>query len=340
LSWGRGIEVPVHIEVIGKKAFQSCFLETVNFASGSTLTEIGEEAFSQSYGFGTVTVPASVEILGDRCFEYCCDLATVTFEEKSRLRKIGEGAFASSRIRSITIPASVDEMDGSAFAHCRLEAIDIAAGNRRFIIRGNTLLTSDGTEIVRFFGFEREIIVPMEVEVLQKSCFASLECLEEVIFENESKLRRIDRSALFGCASLMRILLPASLSEIGEFAFTYCIGLEDCSIQETAMLVEIGREAFMKCCSLRSFYVPKNVERIGKDCFRKCPSLAGLRFGSGGTLKRIVTEKTLDEALEHLGITEISSVFRIEIDEDGSDLAFPGWIAVSDAGSHLTILLF
>jgi hypothetical protein len=103
------------------------------------------------------------------------------------------------------------------------------------------------------------------------------------------------------------------------------------------MLVEIGREAFMGCCSLRSFYVPKNVERIGEDCFRKCPSLTELRFGSGATLKRIVTEKTLDEALEYLGITEISSLFRVEIDEDASVLAFPGWIPSSGERFHLTL---
>jgi hypothetical protein len=49
-----------------------------------------------------------------------------------------------------------------------------------------------------------------------------------------------------------------------------------------------------------------------------------------------VAGKTLDEALEHLGVTEISSLFRIEVEEDGSILAFSGWIPVADESSHLT----
>jgi hypothetical protein len=54
-------------------------------------------------------------------------------------------------------------------------------------------------------------------------------------------------------------------------------------------------------------------------------------------LKEIVRDGTLDEALEHLGITEISSLFRIEVEQDGTDLVFPGWIPVADKNSHLTL---
>jgi hypothetical protein len=69
-----------------------------------------------------------------------------------------------------------------------------------------------------------------------------------------------------------------------------------------------------------------------------CPSLFRLKFGSGGILKKIVSDVTLEEGLEYLGITEISSLFRIEVDEDDdADLSFPGWIHVSDSSSHLTL---
>jgi hypothetical protein len=173
LSGAKTIEVPAHIEVIGRKAFDACYLHTVIFASGSRLREIGEEAFFHS-DLSVITVPSSVEILGDRCFEKCSGLATVTFEAPSQVKRIGERAFACSGLQSFTIPASTNEIDGSAFVGCPLEAIHIDPGNRGFIVRGNTLLTSDGTEIVRSFGFGPEIFVPSEVEVLQNLCFESL----------------------------------------------------------------------------------------------------------------------------------------------------------------------
>jgi hypothetical protein len=52
-----------------------------------------------------------------------------------------------------------------------LEAIDIDPGNRGFIVREKTLLTSDGTEIFKYFGLKRKVFVPLGVEVLQNSCF-------------------------------------------------------------------------------------------------------------------------------------------------------------------------
>jgi hypothetical protein len=75
-----------------------------------------------------MAIPPSLEILADRCFENCRNLRRVTFQEISKLKKIGERAFAFSKIKSFTIPASVNEIDGSAFFGCPLDEIDIAPG--------------------------------------------------------------------------------------------------------------------------------------------------------------------------------------------------------------------
>jgi hypothetical protein len=96
-------------------------------------------------------------------------------------------------------------------------------------------------------------------------------------------------------------------------------------------------EAFAECSSLISFGLPKTVEGIGENCFKKYLSLSRLKFGSGDSLKRIVRDLTLDEALEHLGVSVISSQFRIEVEDDCSDLSFPGWVSVVDERSHLTL---
>jgi hypothetical protein len=161
--------------------------------------------------------------------------------------------------------------------------------------------------------------------------------LTQLTFETGSKLRKLCRSALAGCESLRSIVVPASVIEIEAFAFQGCIGLEHCLINQNSILVEIGEEAFAACHCLRSFYVPKNVARIGANCFKECHSLFGLKFGSGDTLRRIVRDLTLDETLDDLGIIEISSLFRMEVDNDVSDLSFPGWISVADESSPLTL---
>jgi hypothetical protein len=127
------------------------------------------------------------------------------------------------------------------------------------------------------------------------------------------------------------------VTEIEGSAFKDCIGLEECSIHKDAVLTAIGQEAFSGCSCLRSFYVPKNVGEIGENCFWNCPSLLRLNFGCGQTLKSLVRDLTLDESLEHLGVTEISGLFRIEMEEDVPDLSFPGWVYVTGESSQLTL---
>jgi hypothetical protein len=181
------------------------------------------------------------------------------------------------------------------------------------MVEGNLLMTSNGTEIVRYFGREVEVLVPKKVETLRKSCFEGSHCVERVVFEDESRLLRICRSALAYCSSLRSISLPASVEVIEEAAFELSTGLESCLIEENAHLQRIEREAFSECRSLRSFYVPLSVDSIGENCFNSCISLRRLKFASDKSLNRFVGDSPLDEAFENLGLYEISSVLRIEV---------------------------
>jgi collagenase-like PrtC family protease len=114
-------------------------------------------------------VPSSVEIICDQFCENCQGVTTITFEDDYKLKRIGERTFLGSQLTSITITASTEEMDGSAFVGCPLLSILIAPGNRTFKIEGSMLETSGAIEIVRFFRREREVIIPDEVERLGKS---------------------------------------------------------------------------------------------------------------------------------------------------------------------------
>jgi hypothetical protein len=56
---------------------------------------------------------------------------TISFEEVSKLKRIGECAFLNSRLNSIRIPASVEEIDGSTFIGCPLLVIEWEIGTSR-----------------------------------------------------------------------------------------------------------------------------------------------------------------------------------------------------------------
>jgi hypothetical protein len=340
---------PSNIEIIGPEAFRaSQQITDLVFESGTKLREIGENAFFRCRELTSLIVPKSVEILGDGCFWWADGMATITFEAPSKLKTIGAFALAVTMLNSITIPASTEEIDGSAFHECPLESIQVAPGNRSFIVEGQMLLTLDGAKIVKYFGKERKIVVPIKVEVLGRSCFFESCHLESIVFENGSKLRRICHSALAFCGSLTNIEIPATVEVIEESAFNGCDALEHCSIAANAVLVSIEKEAFMNCHSLRSFDVPRRVKGIGQNCFQNCGAIHRLGFGSGESVKNLIGDLALDEWLEHLGLNDISSLFRIEVSEfsdsegggggRGADLEFPGWTSVVDESSHLTLV--
>jgi hypothetical protein len=216
--------------------------------------------------------------------------------------------------------------------------IAVGAGSRIFKIEGNLLTTADGTKILRYFGRDGDVLVPETVEILGKSCFESCDHIQGIVFEPGSKLRQIGRSAFLGCAFLTSIAIPASVEMIEESAFKNCDGMEECLMNSDAHLLKIGKEAFADCRSLRSFCFPKTVREIDENCFCGCGPLHLLVFETGESLKNIVGDGALDEALEHIGFTDISSLFQIEVNEAGVHFDFPGWVSVDDGDSTVVLI--
>jgi hypothetical protein len=109
-------------------------------------------------------------------------------------------------------------------------------------------------------------------------------------------------------------------------------------MDENASLVRIERAAFAKCTSLRFFDIPMKVESIGHNCFKKCFPLSQLKFASGDSLRKVVGEMGLDEAMYHFGLNETSSVLSIEIGRGGVNLEFSGWSSVVTENSQIALL--
>jgi hypothetical protein len=79
-------------------------LSSVTFTSGSKLSRIEALAFSDT-GLVEIIVPASVEVLGDKCFFGCSLLSSVTFASRSKLHEVGRYAFHGVPIRP-TLPTT------------------------------------------------------------------------------------------------------------------------------------------------------------------------------------------------------------------------------------------
>ena len=251
-------------------------MESVTFEGGSKLTSIGDYAFDCCEALKNITIPASVETIGESCFANCYELESVTFEEGSKLTAIGDNAFdCCEALKSITIPASVETIGQYCFGWCSaLESVTYEEGSELTAIEGHA-----------FHGCSalNSITIPASVGTIGESCFASCFALESVTYEDGSILKSIGNNAFDFCRSLNSITIPALVETIGEYCFSVCSALESVTFEEGGKLSSIANFAFNGCSALQSITIPASVVTIGEYCFAGCTKLSSVTIGESVT---------------------------------------------------------
>ena len=80
--------------------------------------------------------------------------------------------------------------------------------------------------------------------------------------------------AFWNCRSLTNIVIPNSVTSIGDNAFEYCFSLSNLIIPDG--VTSIGDGAFVGCTSLSSVVIPDSVSCIGNNAFWGCESLTDI----------------------------------------------------------------
>jgi hypothetical protein len=94
------------------------------------------------------------------------------------------------------------------------------------------------------------------------------------MFTDGSQLRRIHG---FGeCRSLLQVEMPASVEEIGLWAFVSCRSLTEVPFAVGSGLCRI--DGFWSCQSLRRVEIPASVEEIGSSAVDQCTELMEVMF--------------------------------------------------------------
>ena len=86
--------------------------------------------------------------------------------------------------------------------------------------------------------------------------------------------RIICNHAFWHCNSLSDIVIPSSVTSIGDRAFHWCLSLSDFVIP--ASVTSIGDWAFEHCRSLPEIVIPASVTSIGSGAFSFCRSLSDI----------------------------------------------------------------
>ena len=89
-------------------------------------------------------------------------------------------------------------------------------------------------------------------------------------------LTSIGEYAFNGCSSLTGIHLPDNLTSIGESTFNGCSSLTEINLPDN--LTSIGESTFNGCSSLTEIHLPASLTSIGGSAFRGCSSLTGIHL--------------------------------------------------------------
>ena len=242
--------------IICDSAFYFCFL--LEIVIPSSVTSIGDWAFSSCDSLSKIVIPSSVTSIGKGAFSYCDSLLEIVIP--SSVTSIGDSAFYGCySLSEIVIPSSVTSIGDWAFSGCdSLSEIVIPSS-----------VTSIGEGAFSLCCSLSEIVIPSSVTSIGKVAFARCDSLSEIVIP--SSVTSIGKGAFSHCDSLSEIVIPSSVTSIGDSAFSSCFSLSEIVIPSS--VTSIGDRAFSSCFSLSEIVIPSSVTSIGDRAFSSCDSL-------------------------------------------------------------------
>ena len=253
-----GIAIPKGVTSITNGAFGYCDSLT-SITIPDSVTSIGNNAFDSCKNLTRIVIPDSVTSIGDCAFAACMSLTSVVIGDG--VTSIGYEAFwACNSLTSITIPDSVTSIGEGAFREC-YTLVEVINKSNLDIVAGSY---GHGYEYVGYYAIE--------------------------VHKGDSKIANKDNYLFYTYNGVNYLLgyigndteltLPDSYNgenyEIYNNAFLLRNDLSSVVIPDS--VTEIGEGAFCDCDSLTSVTIGNNVTSIGRGAFYDCDILTNITF--------------------------------------------------------------
>ena len=214
----------------------------------------------------SVSIPNTMEEIGENAFKQCTALSTLRFAPGSKLKTIGEYAFQGcSSITSLTIPDGLKNIgDGAFYGLEKLKYLTMSGevdASGWISWWGVDTLTLTGTYVFGRAPVDRD-------DYLWYNPLPGRDTRKVILSEG---ITSIGEYAFNHCQNLKEIVLPASLQTIGAYAFNSCQSLEKLALP--AGLQTIDAHAFEECRNLVDVTIPDSLQTLGQDCFKNCNKL-------------------------------------------------------------------
>lgn len=297
------------ISSIGSEAFNGC-TGVGQFVLGKALETIGDGAFARCHGKLTLdkenpyfvyendmlltkdktellyTYPLITKI------EFPKELKVIRPYSLHSLRLISELVIPegvttigdraidmADHLKKLSLPATLEHWGESVLTgNYELEVIEVAAGNKHFVIKDHSLYSKDLKQIIKYpiaaQGDATSYTIYEGVEEIMSGCFANAKFAE---YKIPTTIKKLGNSAFFNNSALKELQLPHVQS--------------------------IGEMCFFKCPELTKLYFGPDLKEIGSYCFSFSPKLL---------LMQIDAPKPPKHPASFLGI------FSVEMEREGT----------------------
>ena len=216
--------------------------------------------------------------------------------------EIKSSAFARTQITKVTLPSSINTINGWAFEDCTSlntitfcgyptinnYAFEGCSGLARVYYGG----TMEGWCTIHFTSSESNpmyhatelyinnvcvskgtLTIPDGVTSVGNYTFYNFKRITDVKFPSNSLLS-IGNSAFENCVNLTSVTIPNSVTSMKRYAFQNCSKLSNAILGTGLKTIEAG--CFWRCSSLTNIQIPNSITSIENDVFRECTSLENI----------------------------------------------------------------
>ena len=221
---------------------------------GKPVVRLDDKLFMNYKELTSVTIPDTVEFIGENVFYGCSNLQTVKFG--ANVKEIEDFAFSGcEKLKDFDLPAKLEKLGTRCFEKTAVESITVP-------LSLNTVETTflsldrgpfDGCENLKTVKFNDEddelpiallagsgvesVVLPNTITVVPDYFFASCKQLTSVTIP--STVTTINDSAFRYCSALTQIDLPKALTKMETYAFSES-GLTSVTIPKSIEVTETG----------------------------------------------------------------------------------------------------
>ena len=291
----KSITIPNSVTSIGSGVFEGCTGLT-SITIPNSVTSIGSSAFYGCDGLTSITIPNSVTSIGEMAFYGCTGLTSITIPNS--LTSIGDYAFYScTGLTSIVIPNSVTSIGIYAFCDC---------SGLKTVYNFSNPTFSKGSSDYGYVAYYADKVYNIPEGFIENDfVLGKVNSVNTLVgyLGNATKLTLpadykcenyvIDIEAFKGNKTIKSIVIPNSVTSIGEEAFSGCTGLEKVCINDLVAWcgIDFGSadanplyyagNLYLNGKLLTDISIPTEVEKVKDYAFYNCNGVTNIDIVDG-----------------------------------------------------------